>query len=514
MTAICQNANTFLISARGASRKPRKAFAYDFNHDRATRRRVRVCPSGRRGWTSRHTCPEIAGSGNQAQPDVFRADGLPWYTTALEPNLPYLAGSVLRHRRSNGQIVERSGVKYTCDEFPPATWIQGGSGLRNAEPSYTRCAGFRCGRLEGGRDAEQNWQAAGHNQLRRTLITLAGNCIPSWTETSDSPLMFYFRMVNEENDTPVRIYEADTSTDTEREVATTPLGTRSARERVQELRKRSLKDYMEWADTVPLHELSSHGFAVKTHHIFKNRSSAPMELDNSAWGMFQHMNYSRSNIAARDDTERANDWSFEMGTTGGFRQKDRHSEFERGDSFSSRTDSADSALLSDTDALAKNFTTARIAAATRIVEEALNRSAEYNQARWENMSRNQYRLKPGTIVGGSDDVLKPLMGKKRSVLDFVVTPEIEAAAALLTEFEAFDMSTNNHTTTGRNATDRVSIASAAAAGSFWMETITRKGTVPWGNDPSYKVFRNVKDYGAKGDGKTVSSTSLSALECL
>lgn len=445
---------------------------------------------------------------------MFRADGLPWYTTALEPNRPAGAARVLRHRRSNGQIVERSGVKYTCDEFPPATWIQGGSGLQNAEPSYTRCAGFRCRRSEGGRDAEQNWQAVGHDQLRRSLKDLAERCLPTWTVTSDSPLIFYFRMVNEENDTPVKIYEADSSTDTENELATTPLGTRSTRERIQEMRKGSLKDYMEWADTVPLHELSSHGFGVKTHHIFKNQSSAPMDLDNSALNMFLHMNYSRSPIAARSDTERPNDWSFELGTIGGFRQKDRHSEFERGDSFRSRTDSADSTLLSDTDALAKNFTTARIAAATRIVEEALNRSAEYNQARWENMSRNQYRLKPGTIVGGSGDVLNPVLGKKRSVLDFVVTPEIEEAAALLTEFEAFGMSTNNQTTTGHNATDQVGIASAAAAGSFWMETITRKGTVPWGNDPSYKVFRNVKDYGAKGDGKTVSSTSLGAYKYL
>jgi hypothetical protein len=65
------------------------------------------------------------------------------------------------------------------------------------------------------------------------------------------------------------------------------------------------------------------------------------------------------------------------------------------------------------------------------------------------------------------------------------------------------------------------IAAAAASGTFWMETLNRKGTMLWGNDPSYKVcmsalyllryakcvqvLRNAKDYGAKGDGKTVSS---------
>jgi hypothetical protein len=57
------------------------------------------------------------------------------------------------------------------------------------------------------------------------------------------------------------------------------------------------------------------------------------------------------------------------------------------------------------------------------------------------------------------------------------------------------------------------------SGGFWMETIERLGSQPYGNDKSYKVcniscaqpltltlikvFRNVTDYGAKGDGKTV-----------
>lgn len=47
-------------------------------------------------------------------------------------------------------------------------------------------------------------------------------------------------------------------------------------------------------------------------------------------------------------------------------------------------------------------------------------------------------------------------------------------------------------------------AGAAAAGDpFWMESISHQGISAFNPNPSmYKVFRNVKDYGAKGDGLT------------
>jgi glucan 1,3-beta-glucosidase len=35
---------------------------------------------------------------------------------------------------------------------------------------------------------------------------------------------------------------------------------------------------------------------------------------------------------------------------------------------------------------------------------------------------------------------------------------------------------------------------------FWMETIHHTGISPFLNDSSYVVYRNVKDFGAKGDG--------------
>jgi glucan 1,3-beta-glucosidase len=35
---------------------------------------------------------------------------------------------------------------------------------------------------------------------------------------------------------------------------------------------------------------------------------------------------------------------------------------------------------------------------------------------------------------------------------------------------------------------------------YWMEDVAHRGVSPFNPDKSYQVFRNVKDFGAKGDG--------------
>jgi len=144
--------------------------------------------------------------------------------------------------------------------------------------------------------------------------------------------------------------------------------------------------------------------------------------------------------------------------------------------------------------LLKRATSQQLQDARTVVEQALVESSKLNQARLAKPLRNTYGLKPGTVVGGSivpagnatthpNQDVTPLLQ---------ITDQIAEAAALVAEADAV-------ATTG-NATKRA----VATTGTYWMQSLARKGTVPWGNDPEYVVFRNVLDYGAVGDGVTVS----------
>lgn len=43
-------------------------------------------------------------------------------------------------------------------------------------------------------------------------------------------------------------------------------------------------------------------------------------------------------------------------------------------------------------------------------------------------------------------------------------------------------------------------AASIVQAAYWIEQIAHRGKASFNPDPSYTIFRNVKDYGARGDG--------------
>lgn len=159
----------------------------------------------------------------------------------------------------------------------------------------------------------------------------------------------------------------------------------------------------------------------------------------------------------------------------------------------------------ETPPLLKRADAAAIQRAREIVAKAIAESSRRNAARYENPGRNAYRLKPGTIVGGASvqrrqaatDPATTLSPSPPPLLE--ITDEIAQAAALVAEADLSNAAAFVPVVpAATNITRRQSLPT------FWMEGLSRKGKVPSGNNSTYVVFRNVKSYGATGNGVTVS----------
>lgn len=125
MREICKNAENFAATTRGQDLHPASGlgnniYGYDLDtgdgltgnpNSRQQSRRSASCPDS---WIGTHTCPEP----DQRKP--MRHDG-EWFTTLLEPGTTTNNLMNVRDPITNNVLVY-SNIRYTCDEFPPATW--------------------------------------------------------------------------------------------------------------------------------------------------------------------------------------------------------------------------------------------------------------------------------------------------------------------------------------------------------------------------------------------------------
>jgi hypothetical protein len=500
MEAICQNANNWISTTRPG----RTDFAFDYHNiyvspqQREGRKGIRRGESCPRNWINNARCPEVAGPNNLAQPRSYRWEIdtqqlVLWPFTALEPG----SNNRLLHDTdpTTGAILP-SRLKYTCDEFPPATFVQGGTG------ATTRCAAFFCGtRIS----AEQQWQGRSHDVLRDILRQEVesdrGSNNPPNINTE--VVLFYFSMTNQQNQIPAKVWRYDANNVAN--IQDIPFkkrdgSTENAFNATKPVKDMDFPEWVEWASSVSLDDLRAHSLVTETHILPNDTatSKAPLvgrAFENKLLGQwdsefdsFEHGSiFSDLDAAPSEDLE-DNALLVNMTLSEPISQdlpiaQERKLERRLLSSIHG-TNITDTPLLS-------NATESELEKAIKVVEQAIADSARLNQARYEHMARNSYDLAPGTVVGSSGGVrrrrsrrgLAGLIGRDEpetaapALLD--ITPEIARAAALVAEADAAGV-------TGEGSVSNLT-RRADATGTFWMEGLSRKGSVPWGQDSAYKV---------------------------
>jgi hypothetical protein len=445
MRDICKNAQNWFDTPRGQSRSPRNRFAYDLNtgkRKRNDKRRDKSCPSS---WKNKHPCPETD------QGIVMRHDG-PWQHKALEPGTK--VNEIKAKRDANGRITEKSQVRYTCDEFPPATWVEGGSGLNStlirAVDAETRCAAFRCGGTKGQNvKAEQNWQATAHGRLRAKLTSLVRERQDDFShfptfDPNDDVIFFFFRyrgnIRGNANGVAAKIYTYSDATLGQQQdpvVDVTQAKQRRGPGSGGVMGRAEYERFLRWADTVTMEELvATRNGSVEEDVIYANETMDMSSVDMGDLGLGDRGIGAALGLELREEAHAAT------------RSSSRRRVVPVKEVYRDVGDAVITPLL-------KKATKADIEAARLVVKDALRGSA--------------------TLYS-----------------DTVVTDAVASAAALVSEADS------SKTLSSR----RIRVASRKR---HWMEHTRHNDTHPQGKD---QVFRNVIDFGAVGDGLTDNTHAI------
>ncbi|KAK6525211.1 hypothetical protein TWF694_005357 [Orbilia ellipsospora] len=134
--------------------------------------------------------------------------------------------------------------------------------------------------------------------------------------------------------------------------------------------------------------------------------------------------------------------------------------------------------------------------ALAVVRQAQVDAALRSQQRFANPAKNIYKLRPASKQQSFNN----------STNLKAVDDHVAKAAALVAEYEA-----KTNPTPPLNLTDDgIFGLNKRDGGSFWMEGVERNGAVAIGGKPGYKVFRNVRDFGAIGNGVADDTAAINA----